>query len=425
MHDPAHHTTAAKAPDKENGVDEMRNIQVPEHLDLGVYGARGIPSTYSGYETFLTVLLPELAARGHQVTMYCRSGEVEQTPSYQGVKKVFLPAIASKQLSTLSHGALAALATRRAQHDVVLVVNVANAAFCLLTRLAGQRIALNTDGQEWLRGKWGRTARAYFRGSARIARWSASALIADGIGMRDIYEQQFKAESTVIPYCWTEIDHEEHLEALDSLGVSPYGYFLIAGRLIPENNIHRVARSYLASGARTPLVVLGAANYDSPVTRELRELADKDSRLILGGHITDRAAYATTVRLARAYFHTHSVGGINPSLLEAMGCGARIIALDTVFNREALGEAGEYFSDFDHTLPALMRRLDDTSGVDDELRALAVKRANGRFSLEQVADSYERLLMTVARSPRWGRTTLQTQWAEKEAGREATLERVR
>ncbi|MFE0510985.1 DUF1972 domain-containing protein [Streptomyces sp. NPDC058964] len=403
----------------------MRNIQVPEPLDLGVFGARGIPSTYSGYETFLTVLLPELAARGHQVTMYCRPGEVEQAPSYQGVKKVFLPAIASKQLSTLSHGALSALAARHAQHDVVLVVNVANAGFCLLSRLTGQHIVLNTDGQEWLRGKWGRAARAYFRGSARIARWSASALIADGIGMRDIYERQFKAESTVIPYCWTEIGHEERPEASDSLGVSPYGYFLIAGRLIPENNIHRVARSYLASGVRTPLVVLGAANYDSPVTRELRELADKDSRLILGGHISDRAAYATMVRLARAYFHTHSVGGINPSLLEAMGCGARIIALETVFNREALGEAGEYFSDFDHELPALMRRLDDRSTVDDELRTLAVKRAGGRFSLGQVTDAYERLLMTVARSRRWRRTALETQWAEKNAGREATPEPVR
>jgi glycosyltransferase involved in cell wall biosynthesis len=401
----------------ENGVDEMRNIQVPKHLDLGVFGARGIPSTYSGYETFLTVLLPELTARGHQVTMYCRSGEVEQASWYQGVKKVFLPAIASKQLSTLSHGALAALATRHAQHDVVLVVNVANAGFCLLSRLTGQRIVLNADGQEWLRGKWGRAARAYFRGSARIARWSASALIADGIGMRDIYEQQFKAESTVIPYCWTEIDHEERLEALDSLGVSPYGYFLIAGRLIPENNIHRVACSYLASDARTPLVVLGAANYDSPVTRELRELANKDSRLILGGHIADRTAYATMVRLARAYFHAHSVGGINPSLLEAMGCGARIIALETVFNREALGGAGEYFSDFDDELPTLMRRLDGVSTADDELRAFAIKRANGRFSLERVADAYERLLMTVACSPRWRRTVLEMQWSKSETFR--------
>lgn len=71
-------------------------------LDIGVFGARGIPSTYSGYETFLTVLLPDLAARGHRVTMYCRAGEVESSGSYRGVRRVVLPSVASKQLSTLT-----------------------------------------------------------------------------------------------------------------------------------------------------------------------------------------------------------------------------------------------------------------------------------------------------------------------------------
>lgn len=385
-------------------------------LDIGVFGARGIPSTYSGYETFLTALLPELVLRGHRVTMYCRTGEVVEEPSFRGVTKVFLPAIASKQLSTLSHGAVAAAAARRAGHDVVLAVNVANAVFCLGSRLTGQRIVLNTDGQEWLRGKWGHAARRYFRFSARIAGVSASALLADGIGMRDIYQEQFGAASTVVPYCWTEIDHEERPAALESLGVEPFGYFLIAGRLVPENNIQRLARSYLGTGAQTPLVVLGAANYDSPVARELAYLAQRDPRLVLGGHVSDRAAYATIVRLAKAYFHTHSVGGINPSLLEAMGCGARIAALSTVFNREALGDAGEYFSDFDEELPALIHRLDGAAGEDAaRLRDLASKRARARFSLEQVCDGYELLLQAVARNPRRKRTVLETQWGLAES----------
>lgn len=392
----------------------MGNTEMVEHVDIGVFGARGIPSTYSGYETFLTVLLPELVARGHRVTMYCRSGEVEDAPSFKGVNKVFLPAIASKQLSTLSHGALAALAARGARHDAVLAVNVANAAFCLASRLTGQRTVLNTDGQEWLRGKWGRAGQAYFRNSARIARWSASALVADSVGMQDIYRGQFGADSTVIPYCWTEIDHDERLGALEDLGVEPYGYNLIAGRLVPENNIQRVAQAFVDSGARTPLVVLGAANYDSPVVGDLRRLAESCPRLILGGHVGDRAAYATLVRLAGTYFHTHSVGGINPSLLEAMGCGARIVALETVFNREALGEAGEYFSDFGLELPALMRRL-DTSGLEPRLRDLARARARSRFGLDEVCDAYEELLLGVARRPRKAKTALQTRWESEES----------
>ena len=124
-------------------------------LNIGVFGARGIPSTYSGYETFLTTLLPELVARGHRVTMYCRRGETEGDDHYLGVDRVILPAIPGKQFSTLSHGAVASLRSRIARHDVVLTVNVANAAFCALHRYTGRPIVLNTDGQEWLRGKWG------------------------------------------------------------------------------------------------------------------------------------------------------------------------------------------------------------------------------------------------------------------------------
>src|SRR3954451_19497438 len=98
-----------------------------DRLNVGVYGARGIPSTYSGYETFLTTLLPALAQRGHEVTMYCRRGQTAQSGRYQGVRRVVLPAIPGKQFNTLSHGAFAAVAARSRRHDVVLVVNVANA----------------------------------------------------------------------------------------------------------------------------------------------------------------------------------------------------------------------------------------------------------------------------------------------------------
>src|SRR4051794_12148406 len=148
-------------------------------LDIGVYGARGIPSTYSGYETFLTELLPALVDRGHRVTMYCRRGEVPPCREYLGVELIHLPAVRSKSLSTITHGFVAAAASRKRNHDVVLVVNVANAAACAIGTLTGQRVVLNTDGQEWLRGKWGRLARGVFKTSARASRFCATGLISD------------------------------------------------------------------------------------------------------------------------------------------------------------------------------------------------------------------------------------------------------
>jgi glycosyltransferase involved in cell wall biosynthesis len=382
-------------------------------ISVGVIGARGIPSTYGGYETFLTVLLPELVRRGHDVTAYCRRRDVEDAAEYQGVRKVTLPAIRTKSLSTLSHGAVASAAAWKGRHDVVLALNVANSPFCLGLRLVGQRTVLNTDGQEWLRGKWGRAGRTYFRLAAKLAGRSATALVADSAGMGQIYAGQFGASSTVIPYCWTKLEKQPDGAILESLGLEAQGYFLVAGRLVPENNIDRVAASYVRSGVTTPLVVLGAANYDSPVQQRLNELAAQCPTLKLAGHVKDRSAYATLVGEAKAYFHGHSVGGINPSLLEAMGCGARIAALDTTFSREALASTGAYFEDFEKELPLLIRRLNhEPTQESAEFRRAAADRVRTTFSLKLVADAYEGLLHEVVSARRHHRVVLKTAWAQ-------------
>ena len=177
-------------------------------MNIGVYGSRGIPSTYSGYETFLTVLLPELVRRGHAVTIYCRRGAVPEQPEYKGVKKRFLRSLQTKELGTLTHGALSAIATRVRNHDVVLVVNPANALFCWGATLTGQPVVLNTDGQEWLRGKWGPVGRRAFRFFASIAGRASTALISDSVAMAHVYRDEFAAGSTVIPYCWTDLTPE-------------------------------------------------------------------------------------------------------------------------------------------------------------------------------------------------------------------------
>lgn len=387
-------------------------------LNLGVFGARRIPSTYSGYETFLTVLLPELASRGHRVTMYCRPAEgKDDVGDYRGVARVELPALRSKQLNTLSHGLVAAARARIAGHDVVLAVNVANAAFTLLARASGQRSVLNTDGQEWLRGKWGRFAKTYFRMSARIAGLSSCALVSDSEGMRSIYRTDFHADSTVIPYCWSNLDTFTSCDALGSRGLRSRGYLLVAGRLNPENNIDRVVDAYVHSGISMPLLVLGAANYDSPVARHIHQVAQSHRGIIVGGHVGDRGSFAALLREAAVYIHAHSVGGINPSLLEAMGCGARIIALSTSFNREAAGDTATYFSSFPDDLPVLLRGIEAAGPTAyDELRQRAQQRVLELFNLEAIADAYEELLLAVAEAHPWRQTTITTRWRTAAGG---------
>ncbi len=381
-------------------------------LNIGVYGSRGIPSTYSGYETFLTVLLPELAGRGHDVTVYCRRGAVPDGPAYQGVRKRFVPSLQTKELGTLTHGALSAIVARVRRHDVVFVVNPANALFCAFATSSGQSVVLNTDGQEWIRGKWGPMGKRFFKKSAALAGAVSTALVSDSVAMAAIYRDEFGSSSTVIPYCWTGLAVAGGESKLAELGVEPGQFSCIAGRLIPENNAVPVARAYLDSSVSWPLLVLGTANYDSPVQRELVTLAQRDDRLRLVGHVNDRSQFAALVRSAGLYVHAHSVGGINPSLVEAMGLGALILALSTPFNREALAEAGYYFDDFGSSLTEHIERLAAAPPqAGDSHRRAAVSRAAGEFRLTDVADAVEQLLIAAADRPARSSLAIDTRWS--------------
>jgi glycosyltransferase involved in cell wall biosynthesis len=381
-------------------------------LNIGVYGSRGIPSTYSGYETFLTVLLPELARRGHDVTVYCRRGAVPDDPTHEGVRKRFLPSLQTKELGTLTHGALSAVVARVRRHDVVFVVNPANALFCAFATSSGQSVVLNTDGQEWIRGKWGPMGKRFFKMSAARAGAVSTALVSDSVAMAAIYRDEFGSSSTVIPYCWTDLAVAGGESKLAELGVEPGQFSCIAGRLIPENNAVPVARAYLDSSVPWPLLVLGTANYDSPVQRELTTLAQQDDRLRLVGHVDDRSQFAALVRLAGLYLHAHSVGGINPSLVEAMGLGALILALSTPFNREALAGAGYYFNDFGILLTEQIERLaTQPPSAGESHRRAALSRAASEFRLRDVADAVEQLLLVAAERPARSSLAIDTRWS--------------
>jgi glycosyltransferase involved in cell wall biosynthesis len=382
-------------------------------LDIGVFGARGIPSTYSGYETFLTVLLPELARRGHRVTMYCRSGVgIPGREGFRGVRCRWLPSVRTKQLDTLSHGLVASVATSLARHDAALVCNIANVPFVALLRRSGVPVVLNTDGQEWLRGKWGNAARSYFHWCARRAGGAATALVSDCNAMRELYATEFGADSTVIPYCWNGLLEDDAGATDRERHARPVGaYFVTGGRLVPENNIDLIAEAYVATTHEEPLLILGEANYASPVVRRLRELAALDSRIRVAGHVSSRSDFRALLGHARAYLHGHSVGGMNPSLVEAMASGAAVVALDTRFNREVLGPSAFYF---ERDRASVQRVLQHVAGATppelERYREQLRTRALERFDLVPIADAYERLLIAVSEARRHAETRLTTLW---------------
>ena len=363
-------------------------------MKIAVFGIRSIPSTYSGYETFCTAFLPELVERGHDVTLFTRGAIGKQEP-YKGVRRIGLPSVRTKQLDTLSHAFVSAWTARRGEYDVALVFNVANAPALSLLKTSIPRV-LNVDGQEWKRGKWSEAGRRVFRGCAQLAKYTATELVTDCDEMRRIYADQFNSVSNVIAYPSVQLidntltvgDERVRLKELELL---PNEYVITGGRFVPENNIERIVRSYIESEFEEPIAIMGTANYDSPVQRELDRVAKTDKRVKLLGHVEDRELFGILLKNARCYFHGHSVGGINPSLVEAMGVGAFIAANDTPFNREGLGDAGVYFAEPELAAQALTQSL-DTPHAQENFRLAAQQRAHDEFSLATITDRYEAVL---------------------------------
>lgn len=315
---------------------------VKERISIALLGTRGVPARYGGFETCIEEVGKRLVERGHRVTVYCRSApDTDKSKTeYLGMNLVYLPALKRKSLETLSHSGLSAahLATHRT--DAAIVFNAANAPWLPVIRSAGIPVATHVDGLEWKRAKWGPIGQRYYRIAESASVRLSDALIADAQGISDYYRQEFGADTTLISY-GAPLLEPGNSDKLSELGLMPDQYHLAVARLEPENHVHLIIEGFVRSGAALPLVVVGSAPYAGVYSRSLEALADSRVRLV--GAVWDQELLDQLYANARIYWHGHSVGGTNPSLLRAMGAGTAVNAFDVNFNREVLRDAGEFF----------------------------------------------------------------------------------
>lgn len=362
-------------------------------MKIAILGTRGVPARYGGFETLAEELGRRLVARGHEVTVYGRTRFVDRTlDRHLGMRLVILPAIGTKHLETVSHTLLSALHAARDGHDAALVCNAANAPFVRLLQLASIPVALNVDGLERKRRKWGPAGRIYYRLCERLAATVADRLVTDAEVIRRYYGDRYGTPSEMIVYGGDVTAPEDDGE-LRRLGLEAGEYLLYVSRFEPENNPDRVAEAYARIGGDRPLVMLGEALYDRRLGRRLAELAAADPRLRMPGAIYGDG-YRQLLFGCRLYIHATEVGGTHPALVEAMGAERPVLYHDTPENREVAGGAGIGFR-FDGA-PALEEVVSAVVDDDDrltELRAASRRAVAARYRWDDVADAYERLLM--------------------------------
>jgi glycosyltransferase involved in cell wall biosynthesis len=363
---------------------------------FAILGTRGIPARYGGFETFAEELSTRLAARGHQITVYCR--EQYPQPTYCGVNLVYRPTIRHKYLDTIAHTFVATTHLLGSRFDVVLYCNAANAIFTWMPRVIGMPVALNVDGLERNRKKWNGLAKAWYRMSEWLATWMPNVVVTDAQAIADYYRERYHRDSVMIPY-GAEIGRVETTEALDPLGLEPRKYFLYVSRMEPENNAVLVRQAFERVAAPLKLALVGDAPYAADYIRQVRDT--RDPRVVIPGAIYGQG-YRELGSHCFAYIHATEVGGTHPALIEAMGRGALALYLDTPENAEVAGGAGLPFTHANLT-QVLESVLSMSEEQRDSWRARAVERVRSRYSWDAVTDAYEKLLTTLAnkQAPGW------------------------
>ena len=179
-----------------------QNPKYNRKLRIALLGTRGVPHTYGGFEAFYLELAPRLVERGHEVIAYNRRSLFKEKPShYKGVRLLYLPSIETKNMGTMTHTAASVVDVLFRKVDVILCVNVANAAHLILPRLFGKNVACNVDGMDWLRDKWGPIGKKYFHVNATIVgKVCPKGVITDASEMHRIYLDEFHTPSACIAY---------------------------------------------------------------------------------------------------------------------------------------------------------------------------------------------------------------------------------
>ncbi len=373
-------------------------------LKIALIGTRGVPANYGGFETCVEEVGKRLADMGHKVTVYCRKSYYkEQKKEHFGMRLVYLPNIRKKSLDTISHTFLSVWHALFQNYDVYMVFNAANSLLLAPLLMAGKRVAINTDGLEWKRSKWGYVGRSYYKLTEKIACAIANRVVADSRGIQDYYKKTHGCKSTEIAY-GAPVQTCQSCTRLGKMGLEPFKYFLQITRFEPENYPLLTIQAYNKLHTDKKLVLVGGNPYPNGYTRAIEQAAN--GNVILPGSIYDRKILRELWCNCYAYIHGNSVGGTNPALLQTMASGCFTLANDISFNRDVLAECGLFYKPDAASLAAKMQWALENESQLDIYRIKAQKRVQTHYTWDKIAAQYEGLFWDLVQGKyprRWWR----------------------
>jgi len=360
-------------------------------MRIAIVGSRGIPARCGVAETLAEEIARRLSVQGVEVTVFCEAT--------QGGRAVRLGRIRLEYVRLMSGGPLgrllyevASLVRARKNFDVVYMLGYGSSLACWVPRLWGRKVWVNMGGLEWKRSKWGFLVRLWLKIMEGIACRAAHRIVFDNQALADEVQARCKpkAQVSVLAYGAHTVTKATDIEPLRAHGLEAGRYMLMVCRFEPENHVLEIVRAAAKRETGAPLIVVANSRADTAWQKEVMAHAGPMVRFL--GPVYDQEVLLALRFHCKVYLHGHSVGGTNPSLLEAMGCGSLVLAHDNPFNREVLGSMGRYFMDEADLENKLVAAEDTPDRQRQMIGDGARDRVMNYYVWDQVATGYLNLM---------------------------------
>lgn len=360
-------------------------------MKIAILGTRGIPNHYGGFEQFAEYLSIGLVERGHDITVYNSHSHPYQESEFHGVKvrHIYDPENRIGTAGQFVYDLLSILDTRKQNYDIILQLGYTSSSVFFNLHPSKSIIVTNMDGLEWKRTKYSKKVQNFLHLAESLAVNKSDYLISDSIGIQQYLNNKYAKDSTYIPY-GSSVIAENTPSVCNEYGVEQYDYDMLIARLEPENSIEVILDGVAHSKTGRKFLVIG--KHETKYGEYLKSKFNNSKNIIFVGGIYDKGKLDSLRYFSNLYFHGHTVGGTNPSLLEAMGSRALICANDNEFNTTILGKDAVYFKTSYDITTALdtIRKNDYTEFLENN-----IDKITNIYSWNNIIDNYESLFLHI------------------------------
>lgn len=358
-------------------------------MNIAIIGTRGIPNNHGGFEQFAEHFSVYLALKGHEVSVYNSHNHPFQDKSYKGVHILhcYDPEYKIGTAGQFVYDFNCIMDSRQRKFDVILQLGYTSSSIWYWMMPKKSLIITNMDGMEWKRSKYSKKVRKFLKYAEKLVVKSSDFLISDSKGIQEYIKTKYNKDSEFIAYGAT-LFATPGQEILPIYNVKAHDYCMIIARLEPENNIETIVEGYDASKTDYDLIIFGALN---EFGKNLQKKYEHNQRIRFMGANYNQKHLNNLRYYSRYYFHGHSVGGTNPSLLEAMASNALIIANDNVFNKSILESDAFYFANASDVKQILIE--DSAFANKNSFTAQNAKKIEKYYTWDTINSAYENFIL--------------------------------